>query len=401
VESWPTFAVIDAEGNHIGNTSGEGQLELLDKVVGKLVAEAKEKKVLDDMPRRFDLVRYREAGDTPLFFPGKILADEKTDRLCIADSTHHRVVVTNLKGEKRAVIGTGSPGYKDGKFEDAQFDDPQGMALAGDTLYIADRKNHLIRAADLKAGTVKTVAGTGKQDRETRGLDTPADPLKTGLNSPWDLLKVGDTLFIAMAGHHQIWTLDLKANKIVTFAGDGREEIADGPPYVARFGQPSGLTADDKYLYVADSEGSAIRRLPLSGEGRVSTLIGQPGRGSLFYFGDEDGDADKAKLQHALGVAAVGGKLLIADTYNSKLKEYDPETKKVKTLLGGEKEAKEPAFNEPSGLSAAGGKLYVADTNAHRIRVVDLKTNAVSTLELKGVEPPPPQKEWLPPKKEK
>jgi hypothetical protein len=133
----------------------------------------------------------------------------------------------------------------------------------------------------------------------------------------------------------------------------------------------------------------------------VSTLIGQPGRGSLFYFGDEDGDADKAQLQHALGVAAVGGKLLIADTYNSKLKEYDPETKKVKTLLGGEKEAKEPAFNEPSGLSAAGGKLYVADTNAHRIRVVDLKTNAVSTLELKGVEPPPPQKEWLPPKKEK
>jgi thiol-disulfide isomerase/thioredoxin/DNA-binding beta-propeller fold protein YncE len=399
VESWPTFAVIDAEGNHIGNTSGEGQLELLDKVIGKLVAEAKEKKVLDEKPRRFDLARFREAGDTPLFFPGKILADEKTDRLCIADSTHHRVVVTSLKGEKQAVIGTGTPGYKDGKFADAQFDDPQGMALDGDTLYIADRKNHVIRAADLKAGTVKTVAGTGKQDRETRGLDTPSAPLKTGMNSPWDLLRVDRKLFIAMAGHHQIWAYDLKENKVVSFAGTGRENIDDGPLYTANFGQPSGLTADDKFLYVADSEGSAVRRLPLDGEGRVSTLVGKPGRGSLFYFGDEDGDADTAKLQHALGVVAVGGKLLIADTYNSKLKEYDPASKKVKTVLGGE--AKDPAFNEPSGLSVAGGKLYVADTNAHRIRVVDLKTNAVSTLELKGVEPPPPQKEWLPPKKEK
>ncbi len=399
VNAWPTFVVIDAEGNLVGTTSSEGQLELLDKVIGKLVAEAKEKKVLDEKPTRFDLVRFREAGDTPLFFPGKVLADEKTDRLVIADSTHHRVIVTNLKGEKQAIIGTGSPGNKDGKFADVQFDDPQGLALDGDTLYIADRKNHTLRAADLKAGTVKTIAGTGKQERETRGLETPTDALKVGLNSPWDILKVKDTLFIAMAGHHQIWALNLKTNKVVNFAGDGRENILDGPTYVAQFGQPSGLCADDKYLYVADSEGSAIRRLQLDGEGRVTTLVGKPGRGSLFYFGDADGDAPDAKLQHALGVLSVGGKLLIADTYNSKLKEYDPATKKVKTLLGGE--AKDPAFSEPAGLSAAGGKLYVADTNAHRIRVVDLKTNAVSTLELKGVEPPPPQKEWQPPKKEK
>lgn len=401
VSSWPTYAVIDAEGHFVGVTSGEGQLELLDKVIGKLVAEAKDKKVLNDKPMRFDLIRYREAGDTPLFFPGKTLADEKTDRLVIADSTHHRVIVTNLKGEKKAVIGNGTPGNKDGKFADVQFDDPQGLALDGDTLYIADRKNHVLRAADLKAGTVKTVAGTGEQARDTRNIDkdNPGEPLKTGLNSPWDLLKVGDTLFIAMAGHHQIWALDLKANKVYAFAGTGRENIDDGPVYAANFGQPSGLSADDKYLYVADSEGSAIRRVPLNGEGRVTTLVGSPGRGSLFYFGDEDGDAEKAKLQHALGVVAHGGKLLIADTYNSKLKEYDPATKKVKTLLGGE--AKDPAFNEPAGMSVAAGKLYVADTNAHRIRVVDLKTNAVSTLDLKGVEPPPPQKEWLPPKKEK
>ena len=81
-------------------------------------------------------------------------------------------------------------------------------------------------------------------------------------------------------------------------------------------------------------------------------------------------------------MAFAGGKLYVADTYNSKLKVIDPQTRECRTFLGGD-----GVFNEPAGLSAANGKLYVADTNANRIRVVDLATKAVSTLELKGVEP--------------
>jgi DNA-binding beta-propeller fold protein YncE len=405
VSSWPTYVVIDTEGKYVGHASGEGQLEVLDRVIAKLIAEGKEKKTLNDQPIRFDLVRFRETGDTPLFFPGKILADEAGKRLFVADSTHHRIVVTDLDGKKQAVIGTGSPGYKDGKFDEVQFDDPQGMALDGDTLYVADRKNHTIRAADLKAGTVKTVAGTGKQDGsfENRRNDTPTDARKTGLNSPWDLLLVGKKMYIAMAGHHQIWVVDLKANTVAPFAGSGAENIDDGPLNSATLAQPSGLTHDGKYLYVADSEGSAVRQMQLDGEGQVSTLVGRPGRGSLFYFGDEDGDTGKAKLQHALAVVHHDGKLLVADTYNSKLKELDPKARTVKTLdlKPADPADKGPLFNEPAGMSLAGVKLYVADTNAHRVRVVDLKAGTVSTLSLKGVEPPPPQKEWQPDPKKK
>jgi len=43
-------------------------------------------------------------------------------------------------------------------------------------VYVADRKNHLIRALDLKAGTVRTVAGLGHQDRDNRGRGGPARP---------------------------------------------------------------------------------------------------------------------------------------------------------------------------------------------------------------------------------
>jgi sugar lactone lactonase YvrE/cytochrome oxidase Cu insertion factor (SCO1/SenC/PrrC family) len=402
VNSWPTMAVIDAEGKFVGKISGEGNYDLMDEVVATLIAEAKEKKVLNDKPIRFDLIRYRETGDSPLFFPGKVTADEKGNRLFIADSTNHRIVVTDLDGKKLDVIGTGTPGFKDGLFAATQFDDPQGMALDGDTLYVADRKNHSIRALDLKAKTTTTVAGIGKQDGEfaNRALDSFVDAKGMGLNSPWDLLIVGRQMFIAMAGHHQIWVMDLDAKKVKPLAGNGREHIKDGPLYASSFAQPSGLTHDGQFLYVADSEGSAIRKLPLSGDGRVTTYIGRPGdRGALFFFGDKDGKLEDAKLQHALAVLHHGGKLYVADTYNSKLKEVDPQAGTCTTLLGGDDADSffgGPLFSEPAGMSIANGKLYVADTNANRIRVVDLKSKQVSTLKLTGVEPPPPQKEWQP-----
>ncbi len=391
VQSWPTVALIDPEGKLVGMASGEGNYDVLDRAIGKLVELHKKKKTLNEKPIRFDLVRYREKGDTPLFFPGKVLADEKSGRLFIADSTHHRIVVTDLAGKKQAVIGTGSPGKADGPFSAARFDDPQGLALDGETLYVADRKNHCIRAADLKAGTVATIAGTGEQAQDTRLLSEPAPAKTTGLNSPWDLKLVGKTLFIAMAGHHQIWSLDLGRGLIGPYAGDGRENIKDGPLFAARFAQPSGLATDGKFLYVADSEVSAVRKVPLNGQGRVETLVGE----GLFEFGDRDGVGPQVRLQHALGIEYHAGKLYLADTYNSKLKVLDPKTRRCETLAGGP----DGAFNEPAGLSYAAGKLYVADTNAHRVRVVDLATKAVTTLELSGVEPPPPQKEWLPPER--
>ena len=389
-ESWPSIFLIDTEGNLIARGSGEGLYEALDKAVGDVIKEAKEKKTLNDKPLKFEPARSRETGESPLFFPGKVLADEKSNRLFIADSTHHRIVIRDLDGKKIAVAGTGDSGAEDGAFDRARFNDPQGMALRGETLYVADRKNHLVRGLDLKSQKVTTVAGTGKQGQDRR---RGGSPLKVGLNSPWDLLLVGDTLFIAQAGHHQIWALDLKKDELEHYAGSGMEHIRDGVFRRACFAQPSGLATDGKTLYVADSEASAVRALPASGDGEVSTVVGVEGM-NLFQFGDKDGVGDKVRLQHALGVVFHEGKLYVADTYNSKIKVIDPEAQRCTTFLGGEPEGwlAGPLFCEPAGLSVANGKLYVADTNAHRIRVVDLKTKAVSTLKLQGVEAPRPIK---------
>ena len=277
----------------------------------------------------------------------------------------------------------GEPGFVDGPFDKARFDDPQGLALQGETLYVADRKNHAIRALNLETQKVTTIAGTGEQGRD-REKGGPA--LQTSLNSPWDLLLKGNQLFIAQAGHHQIWTLDLKDMELARYAGNGRETRADGPLVSSSFAQPSGLATDGTSLFVADSETSSIRSLPLNGTGDVQTLVGV----ALFEFGDKDGVGREVRLQHALGVAYHDGKIYVADTYNSKIKVLDPKTRTCVTFVGGEPEGwyTGPAFSEPAGISYAEGKLYLADTNAHRIRVVDLKTRTVSTLKLTGVEAP-------------
>jgi DNA-binding beta-propeller fold protein YncE len=382
-QGWPTLCLVDPEGYLVYADSGEGQLPFLDRIIARLIKMHREKKTLKDKPIKFQLARAQENGQSPLFFPGKVVADEKGQRLFIADSTHHRIVITDLGGKKIAIAGSGKPGKQDGSFAEASFYDPQGLAFKGSLVYVADRKNHLIRRLDLKTRTVKTIAGLGVQGHD-RELGGPAR--EVGLNSPWDLLLEGNRLFIAMAGHHQIWKLDLERQMIEPYAGSGRERIRDGSLLSACFAQPSGLTSDGTNIYVADSEVSAVRSVPLDGQGEVKTLVGR----GLFDFGDADGADEQVRLQHALGIVWHDGKLYVADTYNSKIKVLDPIKLTCKTLIGGEEEGwlTMPVLSEPGGISYAGGKLYVADTNAHRIRVVDLATRAICTLELHGVEPP-------------
>ena len=57
-----------------------------------------------------------------------------------------------------SLAGKGSPGCTGGKFKDAQFSEPSGLSPAGDTVYVADTNNHLIRTLDLATETVADVS---------------------------------------------------------------------------------------------------------------------------------------------------------------------------------------------------------------------------------------------------
>lgn len=383
VNAWPTRILIDPAGYVLGVVRGEGQYEAVDKVIADTIAEFRKRGELDEQPLKLALEKAK-VGSLPLAFPGKVLADAKNDRLFIADSNHNRVVITKLDGTFIETIGTGKAGLIDGSFDRANFNRPQGMALDGDFLYIADTQNHAIRRVNLKTKTVETIAGTGKQ----MGYGaTGGAALKTPLSSPWDLSLVGRTLFIAMAGPHQIWQLDLEKQIVSIFAGSGAEARADGSLEESGFAQPSGLASDGKNLFVADSESNIIRKIDLTKE-TVETLVG----GDLFDFGDVDGNGDDVRLQHPLGVVIYGDKVLIADTYNHKIKILDPKARTAKTFLGagkpGQADGANASFYEPAGLTIANEKLYIADTNNHAVRVVDLKTKQTTTLKINGLVPP-------------
>ena len=398
VRAWPTLALIDPQGCIIGTNAGEFDGETLGNLLEDIIADCDVRGLIDRRPIEVILEKKKQL-ESLLSFPGKALAVEAGPSipiggaLFVADTDHHRVLRFGLRdGRLRAVYGSGEPGFRDGSAKRSRFRSPHGLCTVGDALYVADTENHAVRRISLDTGSVTTAAGDGIQ---ADYRPTPGEARKARLNSPWDVLAVGDVLYIAMAGSHQIWVLHLVQGELAPFAGDGREALHDGPHLAARLAQPSGLAEDGRRLWFVDSETSSLRSIPLlssgprpgaltSGSPEVRTHIGR----GLFDFGDRDGDREEARLQHPLGVGCAGGRVYVADSYNNKIKVFDPATSEIDTLAGcGEPglydgAAGEASFWEPSGISVAAGTLYVADTNNHAIRKVDLASGAVESVVL-------------------
>jgi len=382
VKAWPTLMFVDPQSRVVGYHAGELRFPALGEAVEAMLHDFRDKGMLDDdalpLPPRPEP---RSAG--PLAYPDTALPDEPGDRLFIADTGHHRVLRMDREGRVRRVFGRGAPGFSNGNGQ-AAFNAPRGLALSGEILYVADTENHAIRRVDLATGIVGTVAGTGTQaTRPNRG--GPAR--ETALSSPWDLALSEDqsTLYVAMAGFHQVWALDLASGMIGPYAGTGHEGIRDEARERAWHAQPSGLSLSGGILYVADSETSAVRAIELSGaRGQVSTLVGQ----GLFAFGDLDGDREAARLQHPLGVCAAYGAVWVADSYNNKVRRIDITSGSISTVAGGDAHGladgvgREARLWEPGNIRAGWGMLYVADTNNHAVRALDPTNGELRTLHI-------------------
>ncbi|XGV98597.1 MAG: thioredoxin-like domain-containing protein [Leptolyngbya sp. BL-A-14] len=383
MRAYPTFVVIDPQGYIVATLAGEGRRQQLDDLIQRLMDEHEGNGTLSENGLRA-IVPSQSQRLTPLAFPGKVLADESSDTLFIADTGHDRLVLTTLDGTLKATIGTGVTGAQDGAWETAQFSAPQGMALdaSGQILYVADAGNHLLRQIDLLQKKVSTLAGTGVQSRFI--FPHGGKGLEIALNSPWDLVLLDDQLYMAMAGSHQIWVMDLKQQTVQTFMGTGAEGCVDGSSAIAAFAQPYGLTTDGMQLFIADSETSSIRAISLGSRPIATTLCGQ---GQLFGFGDRDGIGAAAQLQHCSGLVYANESLWIADTYNHKLKQLDPITQRCGSIAGGEPGFDDGTglaarFAEPSGVAYARDRFYIADTNNHAIRCLHVDSLTVTTLPL-------------------
>ncbi|KAM2468598.1 hypothetical protein FF1_010260 [Malus domestica] len=408
INSWPTFAIVGPNGRLLAQLSGEGRRKDLDCLVEAALLFYGRKKMLDNAPIPLNLEKDNDPRlvTSPLKFPGKLAIDVLNDRLFISDSNHNRIVVTDLDGNFIVQIGSsGEEGLRDGSFDDATFNRPQGLAYnpRKNLLYVADTENHALREIDFVNETVRTLAGNGTKGSDYRGGGKGTTFFQL-LNSPWDVCfhPVNEKVYIAMAGSHQIWEHSTDDGATRSFSGDGYERNLNGSSSSSTsFAQPSGisLSLDLRELYIADSESSSIRALDLKTGGSKLLAGGDPYFAeNLFKFGDHDGIGSEVLLQHPLGVlCAKNGEVYIADSYNHKIKKLDPAAKRVSTVAGTGKAgfkdgtSLEAQLSEPSGIvESKNGRIFVADTNNSLIRYLDLNREEAEllTLELKGVQPP-------------
>jgi len=380
VQAWPTIAIVTPDGHLLTVRSGEFPAEELIGILERAVA-AYDAEGLVDRGSPLPTASHPKSTDTTLRFPSRVLA--RGDRLYVSDSGHDRVLELRLLRHGSTDVplgmierswGCGEPGLINGTLEHSAFCMPMGLIAHGDTLYVADRGNHAVRAIGLADSSVTTIAGTGAL--APRGVRA-GSAASTALRSPWGLTLWAESLVISMAGSHQLWRLSLGAGATLSlFAGAGGEALVDGPAAAALLAQPMGVTASGDALYFADAESSSVRRLVPGPPAEVDTLVGT----GLFDFGDKDGSGDDAELQHAEDVAWSGGALIVADTYNDKLKRLDPVSRECRALPG--EAGSGHALRSPGGVAARYGQIWVADTDAHRIAMVDALTGDVSELEI-------------------
>jgi thiol-disulfide isomerase/thioredoxin/streptogramin lyase len=429
--AWPTLVVVDPEGYIVAHLSGEGHAGGIGSLVEELIAEHEAKGTLHRGDGPY-VPAESTAGD--LRFPGKVVplpdgVGSAGETFLVADTGHHRIV--ELAPDLATVLntfGSGRKGWQDGGAEEAELNEPQGLALlpedvrakAGYDVVIADSVNHRLRGLTLATGAVVTVAGNGVQrllDAENQraaaataeaGPGSVADeagagedlgeelaealatashlgnePLKVSLSSPWDVLwsSALGKVVVAMAGVHQIFSFDPLSGELAVLAGTGLEGLQDGEANASWFAQSSGLAEDaNGSIWIADSETSALRVLSFSEAGhvQVTTAIGT----GLFDCGFRDGDAAHARLQHPLGVTVLpDGSVAVADTYNGAVRRYDPATRTVSTLTRGLAEPSD-VLVDASGVAGGGEPLLiVVEANRHQLVRIPIPKDALTVDE--------------------
>jgi sugar lactone lactonase YvrE len=200
------------------------------------------------------------ARSADLSFPWELACD--SGNLYIADSGNHRVRLVNGSGTITTVAGTGVRGYSGdgGPATAAQLRRPGAAAVDGSgRLYIVDYGNNRVRRVDA-SGRITTIAGNG--ERGFSGDGGPATAAR--LNSPSGLaLDHSGNLYIADSRNNRVRKVS-RAGTITTVAGTGKGGFSgDGDKATeAKLNYPIGLALDHSHnLYIADSGNHRVRKV--------------------------------------------------------------------------------------------------------------------------------------------
>ncbi len=249
------------------------------------------------------------------------------------------------------------------------------------TLFSALALVALLTTPVWSAGTIDTVAGTGKkQVNQHKG---PADEVNIG--QPFGM-EVGPDghIYVTEVENHRIFRIDLENNRVATVAGNGKKgQSGDGGPATeAQLNEPYELrfTADGDMLFV-EMVGAIIRRVDR--ESGIVTRVA--GTGQVGFSGD-GGPATEATFDkpHSIALDAAGA-IYVADIGNHRVRRIDPETQVVTTIIGDGRaqmpKPGQPALGQsirgPRALCIIENQLYIALREGHSVWRIDLDTGVV------------------------
>ncbi|OBZ11302.1 SMP-30/gluconolactonase/LRE family protein [Bacillus sp. FJAT-26390] len=288
-------------------------------------------------------------------------------------------------GKLSPVTTQTAAGYFDGTTANSAFNQPNDAAVnSKDVIYVSDTENHVVRK--IVNDRVYTAAGNGKAGSKNGKFGEAQFNAPTGL-----AIDSKDNVYVADSLNHVIRIISPEG-VTATFAGNVNEKggYKDGSAAEALFNEPMGLVFDEKGgLYVADSGNHLIRYIH---EGKVTTVAGKPTAvDSLTGYmtgGYANGPSSEARFNRPRGLAYAEGVLFVADSLNNRIRAVQAD-RKVVSIAGqsapGDKVGAVDAaqFNQPSSLLYAAGKLYVSDTLNNSVKVLAVDPKALKPVHTK------------------
>lgn len=321
------------------------------------------------------------AGDPlaiPLAFPSAVY--DRHGRVVFSDGITHLFRIDDGApggpGGDRVVplVGTGTFGYggDEGPATGARIDSPFGFDLdeAG-RIYLADTSNARVRLVDTE-GVIHTLAGTGVAGFS--GDDGPA--VLAALDNPTDVaIDSAGNLFVAEYA-------SCRVRKIEGAADPGSaliRTVAGGDCAAADAVHAHGLAVDsDDDLLIADPDRVVVWRLPSGASGPgASALDVVAGILDVVAGSTVEGPATSVALRRPMDVAADGGRIFIADPAQHRLFVVQDATLSYFAGTGTQGFAGDdgPAANAllagPRRVFARGGRVLVGDTQNQRLREID------------------------------
>ncbi len=360
---------------------------------------------------------------------------DHSGNLVIADFLHQRIRVVAARtgtfyGQAMTardiytVAGDGRQGFSGdgGPATNAELNFPEGVAVdAAGNLLIAAVGNHRIRMVAARTGTfygqpmtagdIYTVAGDGRQGFSGDGGPATRAELNLLESVAGVAVDAAGNLLIADFGNNRVRVVaartgtfygqPMTAGDIYTVAGDGTKAFSGdgGPATSAELSLPEGVAVDAAgNLLIADGGNNRVRVVAH----KTGTFYGQPmtagdiytvaGDGTSGFSGD-GGPATSAGLS-LRGVAVdAAGNLLIADTFNRRVRVVAHKTGTfygqamtagdIYTVAGDGNfgfsgdggPATSAELSLPEGVAVdAAGSLLIADTGNARVRVAAART---------------------------